>query len=82
MAKFAILEGTKVQNVIIADSKEIAEQLTELTAVEITDENGLPSIGYDYVDGYFRSPKPTDDSIWYDPWKQWVDSATYEQLNS
>lgn len=82
MAKFAILEGTKVQNIIIADSKEIAEQLTELTAIEVTDETGLPNIGYNYIDGFFRPEKPEGDFVWYTPWNEWVDLVTYEKLNS
>jgi hypothetical protein len=39
MAKFAILENNIVINIIIADSKEIAEEATGLSAVEYTEEN-------------------------------------------
>jgi|688.fasta_scaffold552239_2 hypothetical protein len=82
MAKFAILEGTKVKNIIICDDKETAEQISESSVVEVTEETGLPSIDFEYIDGFFRSPKPGDDFFWHGPWKNWVDSITYEQLNS
>jgi hypothetical protein len=39
MAKFAVIENGIVQNVIIADTKEIAEKVTGFTCVEFTPEN-------------------------------------------
>ena len=39
MANYAVIENSKVTNVIVADSKEIAEQVTGLTCVEYTEEN-------------------------------------------
>lgn len=42
MAKnFAVIENAKVINVIVADSKEIAESLTEKECIEYTEENPL-----------------------------------------
>jgi hypothetical protein len=58
MAKFAILENNIVINIIIADSKEIAEEATGLSAVEYTDEN-TAKIGqtYDSVNNVFYTPE-------------------------
>ena len=47
MATFAILKDNIVINVIIADSKTIAEDATGLTAVEYTEENPA-KIGQSY----------------------------------
>lgn len=38
MANFEIYDGDILVNTIIADSKEIAEQVTELAAVEVIPE--------------------------------------------
>jgi hypothetical protein len=55
MANYAVVQNDKVTNVIVADSKEIAEQVTGLTCVEYTDENPA-SIGWTYADGVFTAP--------------------------
>lgn len=39
MANYAVMNGDIVGNIIVADSKEIAETVTELTCIEYTDEN-------------------------------------------
>jgi hypothetical protein len=36
---FAVISGNSVTNIIVADSKEIAEEVTGLLCVEYTDEN-------------------------------------------
>ena len=53
--KFAVISGDIVTNIIVADSKEIAEQVTSQTCVEYTDENPAV-IGLGYVDGVFEQP--------------------------
>ena len=50
---FAIIENNKVINVILADSKEIAEQVTGLQAVETT---GKPWIGWTWDGSNFIAP--------------------------
>jgi hypothetical protein len=55
MANYAVVQNDKVTNVIVADSKEMAEQVTGLTCVEYTDENPA-SIGWTYADGVFTAP--------------------------
>lgn len=70
MSDFAVISDTVVINVIIADSKEIAEQVSGLTCVESTEEN-LAIIGGDYVEGYFYGLKPFPSWI-RDGQGQWV----------
>ena len=41
---YAVIENNKVVNVIVADSKEISEQVTGLTCIDVTD-------GWDYENG-------------------------------
>jgi len=41
---YAVIENNKVINVIVADSKEIAEEVTGLTCIDTTD-------GWDYNNG-------------------------------
>jgi hypothetical protein len=52
---FAVLSGNLVTNIIVADSKEIAEQVTGQTCIEYTDENPAV-IGLGYVNGVFEQP--------------------------
>ena len=53
--KFAVMSGNIVTNIIVADSKEIAEQVTSQTCIEYTDENPAV-IGLGYIDGVFEQP--------------------------
>jgi hypothetical protein len=39
MKKFAVIQNNIVLNIILADSKEIAEQVTDLECIEYTDES-------------------------------------------
>lgn len=55
MAKFAVIEDNKVKNVIIAESKAIAEDVTGSTCIEYTDSNPA-YVGYGYADGVFEQP--------------------------
>jgi hypothetical protein len=58
MANYAIVENDVVINVIVADSKEIAEDVTGAEALEIT---GQPWIGWQRVDGEWVDPfKPVE----------------------
>ena len=56
MSNFAVISGNTVINIIVADSKEIAEMVTGSTCQEITDE--FPAkMNWQYV--------PEEDK-WYD----------------
>jgi hypothetical protein len=52
---FAVLTGNQVTNIIVADSKEVAEEVTGLTCVEYTDENPAV-IGGTYDGSTFIAP--------------------------
>lgn len=39
MANFAVIENNKVINIVIAESKTIAEEITNKTCVEYTESN-------------------------------------------
>jgi hypothetical protein len=56
MGNFAIIEDRKVTNIIVADSKAIAEEVTGKTCVEFTNE--YVAIDTSYEDGVFIQPKP------------------------
>ncbi len=62
MATFAVVTDGLVENCIVADSLEIAQEVTGLTCVEYTEENPA-GIGFTYADGIFTnpnaSPEPT-----------------------
>jgi hypothetical protein len=55
MATFAVISGKLVTNVILAETKEIAEEVTGLTCVEYTNENPA-GIGWTYDGTNFVSP--------------------------
>jgi hypothetical protein len=55
MATFAIIKDNVVENCIVADSLEIAQEITGLTCVEYTSENPA-GIGFTYADGVFTNP--------------------------
>jgi hypothetical protein len=62
MATFAVIQDNIVINAIVADTKEIAEQVTGSTCVEYTDENPA-GIGYTYDGENFIAPvveEPTE----------------------
>lgn len=78
MAYFAVLDGENVINTIVADSKEIAEEITGKTCIEFTTEPAEP--GGTYVEGVFIKRQP------YPSWvlnanKIWVAPIQYPEVN-
>ena len=61
MANYAISDGSRIINVIVADSKEIAEQATGMTAIETF---GEPWIDWTLEEEGWRPPKPYASWIW------------------
>jgi hypothetical protein len=48
MANFAVIKDGRVENVIVCESKALAEEVTGLTCVEYTSENPVfVGLGYD-----------------------------------
>lgn len=62
MANFAIVENGIVKNVILADSKKIADKVTEKDCIEYSDENPA-YIGGAFIDGVFFAPVVVDETI-------------------
>lgn len=56
MANYAVVINGVVDNVIIADSKEIAEQVTGLICIEYENIPGAPGIGWTYDGNKFVPP--------------------------
>ena len=54
MANYAVLNNTTIINIIVANSKEDAETVTNFTCVEIGDN--FAYIGGSYKDGQFDCP--------------------------
>lgn len=53
--KFAVIKNEKVENIIVAESKEVAEEVTGLLCVEYTDENPA-HIGLGWDGSTFEQP--------------------------
>jgi hypothetical protein len=56
MPNFAVINDGVVINVIVCDTKEIAEQVTQLTCVEFDLENREAGIGHAYDGSKFVAP--------------------------
>jgi len=64
MANYAIIEDDKVINVIVADSAELAAELTGKEVVEATDELW---IDWTRTDGVWSAPVETEPEITIEP---------------
>lgn len=62
MSNYAVHDGYTIINVIVAENKKIAEDLTGLSAIEITD-NYL-GIGWTLEENGWRPPSPYPSWIW------------------
>lgn len=70
MANWAIIENNKVVNRLVADSKEIAEAVSGLEAI---DDEGWIGIGFELTPEGWRPVYPTDgqEYFWNDELKFW-----------
>jgi hypothetical protein len=55
MAMFAVMSGDKVINTIIADTKELAREVTFSICIEYTEQNPA-AIGWTYNGSTFEEP--------------------------
>ncbi len=55
MANYAVIQNNIVTNIIVADSKEIAEEVTGLLCIEYTEENPV-GIGWTWDGTSFINP--------------------------
>lgn len=60
MATYAIVENNLVTNVIIADTLQIAEEVTGKTCVEYNEDNPA-GIGWTYDGEKFIAPQPEEE---------------------
>jgi hypothetical protein len=60
MKNFAVLDNDIVVNTIVADTKEVAEQITNATCIEY-DKTNLAGIGYKFNGTTFTEPEVTND---------------------
>ena len=56
MANYAVIKDGIVNNIIVADTKEIAEMVTGLTCIEYENIAGAPRIGWAYDGAEFTAP--------------------------
>lgn len=61
MTFFAIHDNAHIVNVIVADTQEVAEQVTGLSAIETT---GSPWIGWTLESEGWRPPAPFSSWVW------------------
>ena len=62
MAIYAVIENNTVINVIVADSKEIAEEVTGKLCIKSTQDNGA-GIGFAFDGEKFINPAPIQEPI-------------------
>jgi hypothetical protein len=63
MTNFAVIENGIVENIIVAESLEIAQSASGKTCVEYQDGSNAAYIGLTYKDGVFEQPPaPTWDA--------------------
>jgi hypothetical protein len=70
MANYAVIKNDVINNIIVADTKEIAESITGLSCIEITPEPGAPGIGWAYDGVTFTAPiiqQPIVEELIIDP---------------
>lgn len=61
---YAVLENNTIINVIIAESKEIAESVTGKDCVEQNSTTGVAEVNGDFYNNIFRPAKPYPSWIW------------------
>lgn len=77
MPNYLVIENNKVVNLIIADSREIAEEATGLEIIESVES--LPSIGYTKFNGSWIPPQPyTSWTFDGEDWNSPVEMPTVE----
>lgn len=59
MSHFAVLNDSVVVNVIVADTLEIAEAVSNARCIEFTEENPA-QIGWKYIDDAFVNPNESE----------------------
>lgn len=71
MANYAVIEDNVVVNVIVANSKNIAEEITGRTCIEVTQENPI-GIGWEWSADLNKYVSPPPFPSWIHNGEQWV----------
>lgn len=58
MSNFAVIENGIIKNLILCDSKEIAEELSGLDCIQYDTTEISPQCGWEVVDGEIIDPNP------------------------
>lgn len=78
MKKFAVIENGIVINLIIADSKEVAEILTLKECIESNEENNL-GVGSHWSNDYNRYIPPSPFLSWVFDGQNWIPPVQYPE---
>lgn len=78
MPNFAVLDGKNILNIIVSESKSIAEEVTGKTCVEFTTENA--EIGGTYENNKFFREKPYPSWI-LDETDNWIAPEEYPDID-
>lgn len=70
MPIYAIHDGNRVLNTIVAESKEIAEECTQLFAMESIDYK--PWVGWEHYENGWRPSQPFPSWAWDESDKEWT----------
>lgn len=70
MATYAVIENGSVVNVILADSKEIAEEVTQKECLEVTEENPI-GIGWEWKNEFNKYVGPAPFASWVYDGDKW-----------
>ncbi len=73
MTTFAVIDNNIVENIAIADSKEVLELLLpDKTIIEETESTGVAWVGAEVISGKFKAPQPFESWTWDKKAFAWV----------
>jgi hypothetical protein len=68
----ALVKNNIVENTVVVESLEIAGVLfPNYDLIEINEETGYPSVGYEVFNSKFRPQKPNATSEWLEEFNMW-----------
>lgn len=73
MTTFAVIDNNIVENIAIADNKEVLELLIpDRTILEETEFTGIAWVGSEVIEGKFKPPQPAASWAWDSEAFEWV----------
>lgn len=76
--KYAVISDNTIVNVILADSKEVAESVTQLECIEYDEENPV-DIGYFWSEEYSKYISPAPFASWTYNGERWEAPVPYPE---